>query len=176
MALDDLKARLESLFADYRKRPDQRAYTSGLQDALVDLKLGLDDLRKALGGSEQELMAERGRLDDAERRGRLAEGIRDQDTVAIAKEFADKHRVRIELLERKVAVQRDEVRLAEVEYEDLSNRFRSARQGVPPTETEPPAGPPAEDSDLLKSRIDTKARQAAVEAQLEMLKRKMGRG
>jgi hypothetical protein len=175
MALDDLKARLESLFADYRKRPDQRVYTSGLQDALVDLKVGLDDLRRALSGSEEELGTERRRLEDAERRGRLAQGIGDQDTVAIATQFSEKHRVRIELLERKVAVQKDELRLAEVEYEDLSNRFRSARQGVPPTEAEAPAAPSLEESELLRSRIDTKARQAAVEAQLEMLKKKMGK-
>ena len=175
MALDDLKARLESLFAEYSKRPDQRAYTSGLQDALVELKIGVDDLRKALSGSDQELMIERQRLDDAERRGRLAEAIGDAETVTIARQFAERHRERVELLVRKVSVQTDELRLAEREYEDLSTRFRSARQGIPPTNDARSPGPSPEESDLLRSGIDTRARQAAVDAQLEMLKRRMGK-
>jgi hypothetical protein len=97
MALHDFRARLEHLFAEYTRRPDPRAYTAGLKDALVELKVALQSLQEALGATERELAVERRRLTDAERRGQLALGIGDQDTADIAKQFAEKHRQRVEL-------------------------------------------------------------------------------
>ena len=95
---------------------------------------------------------------------------------AIALSFAEKHRQRVAILERKVGVQRDELVLAERDYEDLSTRYRAAKNGMPTAEVSEPAGaPPTEDDPLLKTRIDRKAVESAVEAQLEMLKKKLGR-
>lgn len=176
MALDGFRARLDSLLAEYLRRPDQRAYTAGLHDALVELKLGVDDLVAGVARSERELAAERQHLEDAERRGRLAAGIGDTETATIAAQFADKHRERIALLERKLAVQHDEVTLAQREYQDLSERYRSARQGVPPSD----AGAPSADelqaeTDRLQMKMDREAAARAVEAQLALLKKKLGK-
>ncbi len=138
-----------------------------LRDALVDLKVGLQDLKDALAKTERDLTAEREQLTTAERRGRLALDIGDAETAAIARQFADKHRQRVDLLDRKLVVQRDEVALAEQAYEAGSEQHRSARRGMPEVELEEPG--------RLKAKIDREAAKAAVAAQLELLKKKMGK-
>src|SRR5512132_1739717 len=105
MGLDELRARLDRLLAG---GPDRRARAAGLHDALVELKVAAGVNRDALATAERELAAEQQRLSDAERRGRLATDIGDAETERIAGEFATKHRERVELLERKVGVIRDE--------------------------------------------------------------------
>ena len=178
MGIDDLMARLDRLLNEHGLGGAGRKDAGALHDALVDLKVGLKDLQDALERTTRELEAEREQLAAAERRGKLAEEIADAETVRIAAEFAVRHRQRVDLLERKVGVQRDELAAAELEYQTLSERYRSARQGVPPaagTGEGQPASDPG-DADLLRGRLDRKAVEAAAEAQLEILKRKMGKG
>lgn len=174
MGIDDFKARLDRLFAEAGSAGPSRQEAQGLHAALVDLKVGLQDLRDSLARTERELTQEREQLTTAERRRDLAEGIQDTETASIAREFADRHRRRLELLERKVSVQKDEVTLAEQEFEGLSERYKSAEQGAAPNGTVPPP-PPAEDAELLKIRLDRRAIEAAAQAQLELLKKKMGK-
>lgn len=174
MDLDDFRRRLDRLFSDHAARPDQRAYTTGLHGALVEAKAAVDALRSALTATRGEHEGERGRLEDAERRGRLAAGIADQETVELAGKFAGKHRDRVALLERKLGVQEEELRMAEAQVEELTELYRSARQGTPP-----PSGGAAQPDDpdtvLLRRELDQQARAAAVEAQLAALKRKLGK-
>ena len=173
MGIDEFKARLDQLFAEAGPAGSPRQEARGLHDALVDLKVAIKDLRDALTRTQRELGVEQEQLATALRRGELADGIQDAETAAIAREYAEKHRQRVELLERKVGVQRDEVALAEREHEGLSERYRAAKQGVGGSGTVAP--PPVEDSDLLKTRLDRQAVEAAAQAQLELLKKKMGR-
>ena len=84
-----------------------------VQQHLVDLKVGLQDLRRGYAATERELTQEREQLAAAERRGQQAAEIQDAETVRIATEFLARHRERVEVLERKLAVQRDEVAMAE---------------------------------------------------------------
>lgn len=153
MGIDDLKARFRG---------------GAWHDALVDLRVGLKVLKDALDKTARDLTAEREQLTTAERRGQLAEDIGDAETAAIARQFADKHRQRVDLLDRKLGVQRDELTLAEQEFEAVSAQQRSAGPGVPE--------PPDEDPGLLKAKIDREAARAAVDTQLELLKKKMGKG
>jgi len=81
--LEGLKARLDQLLRE-GARSDPRAYAAGLREALLEGRLGVASLREAQTATEQELAAERKLLEDAERRGRLAAAVPDQETVAIA--------------------------------------------------------------------------------------------
>ena len=176
MGIDDLRERIERLLGETGIRGDRRQ-TGAYHDALVDLKVGIKELKASLVGTERELEVERVALATAERRGKLAQDIGDRQTTEIALSFAEKHRQRVAILERKLGVQRDELALAERDYQELGARYRAAKNGMPLTgePTEPAAAPPPEDDGLLKTRIDRKAIEAAVEAQLEMLKKKLGR-
>jgi hypothetical protein len=180
---DGLKARLDRLLRE-RGGPDPRAYAAGLREALVEARLGITEMRRALASAEAELQSERKQLADAERRGRLAAAVPDAETVAVAERFAARHRERIVVLERKVAVQRDELALAEREVEEMTAQWRAASQsGVSSgsidaawRDLEAAGGTRApEESDRTAAELDRRKREQAVEAQLAYLKKKMGK-
>ncbi|HRZ10802.1 MAG TPA: hypothetical protein P5319_13035, partial [Gemmatimonadales bacterium] len=108
-------------------------------------------------------------LADAERRGRMAAEIGDQETADVANRFTARHAERVQLLERKVAVQRDELAMAEREYESMREEFQQRRGAVPP-----PAGTgPDVDDAALRYQLDRAARESAADEQLAFLKRKV---
>ena len=154
MGFDELRSRLDTLLAGQGRSTDRRAYLSGLHAALLEFKMALGQSRDGLGPAERALGQEHQQLVDAERRGRLAAEIGDAETARIAEEFATRHRERIGLLERKVAVIRDEIGYLEREYEVLAGRYQSARQGSGPPlpEAEAAAEFPDREFDALKAK------------------------
>lgn len=158
-----------------------------MREAVVEAKVAVQEMREALIRTEGELTLERQRLADAERRGRLAGEIQDQETVAVAERFAAKHRERVGVLERKLAAQREEVALAERDLVEMQGQLRSAGHDRPATEGERSterawrevqsaggARPGMDFQDeLLKAEMDRAAREAAAQQQLEALKKKM---
>lgn len=91
------------------------------------------------------------------------------------------------MLDRKLAVQRDELALAERETAEMTDRIRAARQGFGPTagaaaaawrEIQAAGGTRPEldlEGELLKAQAERKLHEAAVEAQLAHLKKKLGK-
>jgi len=158
-----------------------------MREAVVEAKVAVQEMREALGRTEGELTLERQRLADAERRGRLATEIQDQETVAVAERFAAKHRERVGVLERKLAAQREELALAERDLVEMQSQLKSAEKDRPTVEAERSAerawrdvqaaggARPGMDlqDELLKAEMDRAAREAAAEQQLEALKKKM---
>lgn len=175
MGLDELRARLDSLLASQGLSNDRRAEASGLHAALVEFKVVVGTHREALGKVERELAEERVQEADAERRGRLAADIGDAETVRIATEYTARHRERVLLLTRKVEVVRDELAYAEREYEALAARYQAARQGLGASGAPSATDPADRELDALKAKSDREANQQAVQAQLEMLKKKLGK-
>jgi hypothetical protein len=170
MSLESLKARLEQLLAS---AGDSRVYADGLYQAMLDTKVAVAQLREAIGTTTRELDGERVRLADAERRGTLAAGIGDQETSALAEIWIVKHRERVQLLERKLEVQRDELAMADRQLAEFSQEYRQARAGI-----RPGAPPPASD-DAEGARVDVEldrhARETLVRDQLAALKKQLGR-
>lgn len=160
-----------------------------MREAVVDAKVAVEEIRGAVMRTEAELAAERQRLADAERRGRLAAEIQDQETVQVAERFAAKHRERAGVLERKLSAQREELALAERELGEMQVQLKSADRGVPggvdggTSSTEQAwrdlqaAGGARPDVDLqqelLKHDIDRVARERAADEQLDLLKKKI---
>jgi hypothetical protein len=181
---EGLKGRLERLFQE-QSRSDPRARAAALREALLEAKVGVSTMRSALAATERELAAERRQLTDAERRGQLAADLPDAETVSVAQRFADRHRERVGVLERKLAVQRDELALVEREVQDMLNEYRSARgpgamsQSIDAAwrdlETAGAERPGLELNDAdPQSNSDQKLKDA-VEQQLAFLKRKLGK-
>ena len=151
-----------------------------MREAVIEAKVAVQEMREALGRTEGELALERQRLADAERRGRLAAEIQDQETVTVAERFAVKHRERVGVLERKLAAQREEVALAERELGEMQGQLKSATQGRAATEADRSTdrawrevGVHGLQDDLLKADLDRVAREATADQQLEALKKKM---
>ncbi len=145
-----------------------------LREALLEFKVGIGQLQEGLRRTEAELARARDEVTVYTRRGVMAADIGDEETRVVAEEFLAKSRERVDLLERKVVVQRDELFLAERDYAVTRERFQSARLGV-----NPPAdrGEGSLDDDSMapsdQFQLDQRAREAAVDAQLEMLKQKL---
>jgi len=159
-----------------------------MREAVVDAKVAVEEIRGAVTRTDLELAAERQRLADAERRGRLAAEIQDQETVQVAERFAAKHRERAGVLERKLSAQRDELALAERELSEMQGQLKTADLGATPpvggaSSTEQAwrdlqaAGGARPDVDLqqelLKHDIDRVARERAADEQLDLLKKKI---
>jgi hypothetical protein len=179
---ESIKARLEKLLRDH-SRSDPRAYLQGLREALLEAKAGVGIMRSALIVTERELEVERRQLADAERRGRLAAEVPDAETVLLAERFTTRHRERVEVLERKLLVQRDELALAEREVEEMLGQYRAGRYGTGSDSIEAAwrdleaAGgdrpDPASADERLRTESDQKLKEKAVEAQLAFLKSKL---
>jgi len=141
-----------------------------MREAVVDAKVAVAEVQEAVARTEREVGLERQRLADAERRGRLAAEIQDQETVAVAARFATKHRERVAVLEHKLVAQREELALAQRELDEMHTQLKSA-------DRDRPAMAPREEldlqDDLLKADMDRAAREAAAARQLDELKKKM---
>ena len=166
---------------------DLRDLTRQMREAVVEAKLAVGETREAVARTERDLTQERQRLADAERRGRLASEIQDQETVDVAQRFAAKHRERVGVLDKKLAALNDELTLYERELGDMQAQLGRAERDRPLTEAERsaerawrdlqgaggrrPGVDPADE--LLKSQLDRAAREAAADRQLRELKKKM---
>lgn len=169
---------------------DLRDVLAQMRQAVIEARASIEAMRQDLAETEAKLQAQRKAMADAARRGRLAQGIQDEETVEVAARFADKHRERVEILEQKLEAQRSELELAEREYGDMKAQFLEMERNRPAAEAASSvesawrdleaAGGTRPETDvrdeLLKRQLDRSAREARAEEQLEALKRKMGKG
>jgi len=166
---------------------DLRDLARQMREAVVEARVAVQEMHQALTRSEAALAAERQRLADAERRGRLAAEIQDQETVEVAQRFTTKHRERVNVLERKRAAQQDELALAERDVAEMQAQLRKAELDRPQTSADRSTEEAWRDlqaaggerpgmdlrDELLKSEMDRAAREAAAEKQLEEMKKKL---
>ena len=164
---------------------DVREAAARMREAVIEAKVGVREIRDAVSRAEAELAAERQRLADAERRGRLAGEIQDKETVEIAERFAARHRERVDVLERKAAAQRDELALAERELGEMQSQLERAAKGQAGAggsveqawrDLEAAGGTrPGTDlkDELLRANIDRTQREAEAQRQLDELKKRM---
>ncbi len=168
---------------------DLRDLARQMREAVVDAKVAVQEMRAALARTGVELAAEGQRLADAERRGRLAAEIQDQETVQVAERFMARHRERVGVLERKLAAQREELALAERDLGEMQTQLTAADRDRPAAGGESSAERAWRDiqaaggarpdvdlqNELLKHDIDRVAREQAADEQLDLLKKKLGK-
>ncbi|MGQ0713468.1 MAG: hypothetical protein ACT4PJ_07025 [Gemmatimonadaceae bacterium] len=159
--------------------PQGRAALAQMRDALVQAKVGLADLREGVERTRSRLVGERNELETVRRRGKLAAGIDDRETVRIAEQYDRKHVDRVVVLEKKLAAQEEELALAEHEIAEMTAQLRAAHVGVPPDVPSAPVPDPLEEAkgepDALRRDIERAARDAHAQQQLNELKRRMGK-
>jgi hypothetical protein len=155
-----------------------------MKSTLVQVKVGVDDLRDALAQSRRKLEVEQRELSTVRRRKELALGIHDSDTVSVAERFERQHEERARVLEEKIIVQERELALAERELGDMKAELRAAMAGAPATPGVEPEDPLGEEGENPRAREELDAlarararaeRDADAERRLEELKRKMGK-
>jgi hypothetical protein len=148
-----------------------------MRRAAVEGRAALMKLREALAATERELVIERKHLDDAQRRGALAQGIGDDETVEVAGRFATRHGQRVAVLEQKLVAQRAELELAERDVQEMVDQLKQMelRGGTAPPGAPPAAGLDADERQGLDAEMDQAARESAAEERLRELKKRMGK-
>ncbi|HEX8905783.1 MAG TPA: hypothetical protein VF771_13115 [Longimicrobiaceae bacterium] len=163
--LDDLKKMFsqawESFMAEVRlhEPEDQIAGLLGaMRREMVAVRAEIPALEEGHRAAIVELERERKRLDDTLRRGGMAERIGDAETARVAKEFEEKHRRRIAVLEEKVRATKAEWELRQHESREMMAKYKEAeanrfallaelrRQGARGTINAAMGGTPAEGS------------------------------
>lgn len=111
-----------------RREPedDVAGVLGAMRREMVDARATLPTYGEAVRAAEVELERERRALDDAVRRGGLAEKINDAETVRIAAEYAERHRRRVAVLEEKVRAARAEHELRAQEVDEMMRRYKEA--------------------------------------------------
>ena len=112
----------------HRNEPEDQVaeLLSAMRREWVAARADLPVIAESLQRTRVELGRERELVEQCERRGRLAEGIGDTETVRIAGEFATRHRARITVLEQKVAAVEAEHSLRLSEIEEMKQRYQHA--------------------------------------------------
>ena len=148
-----------------------------MKQTLVLARIARDDVRAVYAASMQKLEGARTELATIVRRGDLARQIDDLETVAVAQRFADTQRATVGLLERKVAVQYEELSLAERTVTDMEAELKAVTgRGPAPDLTPDPSvsGAASVDSSDFRA-LDDAARAQTADERLAELKRRMGR-
>jgi hypothetical protein len=143
-----------------------------MRGAVLEAREAIRRLEREVESTAAALAVEREQLTAAERRGRLAEGIGDRETVEVARRFAAKHSEKVALLERKLVVQREELGLLHRELAEMVEQLRAAEERAGASGVEASG---VEDEELIRYRMERAAREALAREQLEALKRRMGR-
>jgi hypothetical protein len=184
---ESLKGTIADLLGGRIAPADRRVVIAEMKRALTLAKLGVEDLHEGVEITRRKLAAERESLATALRRKSLAEGIADAETAGIAAKYEAQHAERVAVLERKLEAQEAEHALAERDYTEMLGQLKQASVGVGTGQTPESRGPSDADLGLpddapLRSELDGLARKsqrnerdAAADAALEALKKKMGR-
>jgi len=177
-----LRAAIDAALDAATSPQDKRDIVSGMRDAVIEAHAAVSGLREGLVRTEQELAAEQRSLKDAERRGQLAKDIDDQETVDVAERFVTKHRERMNVLEQKLEAQKAEIVLMDRELTEMKAQMKkvagssSADNAWREIESAGGTRPETDVKDeLLKHQFDRVAREAEADAQLDALKKRMGR-
>ena len=182
---DSFRKSLEDLMNRAPPPDDRREIARRMRETLVLAKVGLAEMRESLERACARLAGEERELETVRRRRQLALDIKDTETVSVADKYEATHAERVELLRKKVAVQEDEVRLAESDVESMNAELHAAAAGtgayaphVPTSETpdsDAASAPLASEIDALGRARARAERYADAEVKLEELKRRMGK-
>lgn len=112
----------------HREEPEDQVaeLLSAMRREWVSARAELPVLEEGRARARAELARERELLEQTERRGRLAEGIGDAETVRVANDFAGRHREKIAVLEQKVAAADAEWTLRTREVEEMKRKYQEA--------------------------------------------------
>lgn len=184
---EKLREALESAL-DAATRPDGGQRLRGMHQAVIEAKTSLRLMEEGIEKTAKQLENERAQFKDAERRGQMAKDIGDGETAEIAETFVTKHRERASILERKLVAQQEEFTLAQREVNEMKEQLKSARANLSGPaaagmdaawrEIESTVGPTSDPDladEVLRHQFDRAQREAAAQAKLEQLKKKMGK-
>src|SRR5207302_8439767 len=95
LVFERLRAAISAALEAATPPPNLRDLVGQMRQAVVELRASIAGMRQALEATGQQLAAERRSRAEAERRGRLAAEIKDQETVGVAERFVGRQAERM---------------------------------------------------------------------------------
>jgi phage shock protein A len=131
--LDDLKKLFSRTWGAFleeagRREPEDQVaeLLAAMRREMVQARADLPLYEKNVAAAAAELERERRALEDAVRRGGMAERIGDAETVRVARDFAERHRQRVAVLEEKLRAATAELTLRRAESDEMMKRYKEA--------------------------------------------------
>src|SRR5262249_1988681 len=81
LVFERLRAAIDAALAAHTSPQNLRDLAGQMRQAVIELRAGVSKMREDLATVERQLAGERRSREDAERRGKLAQGIGDKETV-----------------------------------------------------------------------------------------------
>lgn len=100
----------------------------GMRNEIVDARTHLRKLEEDIRGALRRARSEEEEAATCRRRERMALEIGDEETAAVAREYAEKHEERKRVLERKALALEDELRMRRSEVREMTERLEEARR------------------------------------------------
>lgn len=155
------------------------AQLAAMRRDLNAARRALDRLQLELQHCRTEMTEEEKQEQVCRRRGDLAAGIGDDETVRLAVQWAERHRQRVVVLRQKadalsaeLAMRNDDLSTMDTQLQEVQKQLGVSGNpvGAPPPR---PQNPERTKQDAEFRRLDREAREKAAEARLEELKKKM---
>jgi hypothetical protein len=184
-----LREALERALESATPPADLGAIASEMREAVIEQKAGVRAMQEDLEKARTLLAAQQAELGTAERRREQATAIGDAETVGVAEKYITRLRERVGVLDRKVTAQAEELALAERDLVEMTAQLAEAAKRQPGIASDRSANaawnelgrggmdrPEVDlEMDLLRTKVDRAAREAAADAKLDELKKRMGR-
>jgi phage shock protein A len=129
----------------------------GMKREAADTKAEVRRLSEAITGAIERAEKERGEGETCRRREKLALDISDEETAALARQFAEKHEHRRRVLERKALALKEELDMRQGEFEEMIDAIKGAeknRDGLTATAGRASARNSIDEADDLFSQLD----------------------
>lgn len=172
---ENLRKSLDDLLSRATPPEERRQIVSRMRDTLVQAKVGLQDLRDGLEKSRQRLQAEQRELETVLRRKRLAEQIKDVETVKLATQYEQLHAEKVTVLTRKLEAQESELALAERDVAQMMTELRNAASGIGPATDRGAAAAMNAAMDEVESELGSETKDGGLRDEIDGLSRARGR-
>jgi hypothetical protein len=123
----------------------------------ADTKAEIRRLGEAINGAIEKAEKEKSEGETCRRREKLALDISDEETAAVARQYAEKHEHRRSVLEHKALALKEELDMRQGEFEEMIDAIKGAeknRDGLTATAGRASARDSIEDADDLFSQLD----------------------
>ena len=182
---DDWKKAWQEAVSNFQKELEDEddlgapAQVAAMRRDLQAARRALDRLLLDLNQSQRELGDEERQEQQCRRRGELAAGIGDAETVRIANDWAERHAQRARILRQKSEVLQAELTMRNEDLAAMEVQLNETQAalgiggGPAPHSAAPSVAPQRTKEDAEFRRLDREAREKAAEARLEELKKKM---
>jgi hypothetical protein len=151
------------------------AQVGAMRRDLTAARNALEQLGFELARAREECAEEEKQEANSRRRGELAASIGDDTTVKLARQWAERHQQRAQLLRQKAEILARELAMRNEDLQRMQNQFNEVQSQLGTSASSTPSAtmPPKRERDKLDRDFNRLERERAAQTRLDELKKKM---